>query len=325
MKIKSFLKVFLVVVLISLVISGCGSNGENVTNLEESNLKNNQVTLLVTKDYGKEIIFNEKVEINEGYTVMDILEENLQIRTKWGGDFVSEINGIKTDNGGVSGKRRDWFYFINGVCADIGASAYEVKSQDIIWWDYHPWENMTSTNPAVIGSFPEPFVHGYGNKTNNVVIMASKNNLDLANSLKNSLLSKGATNIEVKELNENLVENRSGPTIVIGQWDEINKIDYLNILNKGYKRTGVNVHFIDDGIELLKYDGTVQRKIKENAGVITATGEGLGEDKPLWLVVGIDSKGLNKTIDVLVNNPEKIKNMYSAVVTPDEVISLPIQ
>lgn len=322
---KGFLKVFLVVVLISLVISGCGSKDENVTNLDESNLKNNQVTLLVTKDYGKEIIFNEKVEINEGYTVMDILEENLQIGTKWGGDFVSEINGIKTDNGGVSGKRKDWFYFVNGVCADVGATAYELKNGDVVWWDYHPWENMSSTNPAVIGSFPEPFLHGYGNKINNTVIMASKNNLDLANSLKNSLLSKVTTNIEVKELNESLIENRLGPTIVIGQWDEINKIDYLNTLNEGYKRTGVNVHFIDDGIELLKYDGTIQRKIKENAGVITATGEGLGDDKPLWLIVGIDSKGLNKTIDVLVNNPEKIKNMYSAVVTSDEVISLPIQ
>ncbi|RKD21439.1 protein of unknown function [Caminicella sporogenes DSM 14501] len=317
MKIKNFSKIFFIIVLISLVISGCGSkNGSSL---------NGQAVLVVTKNYGKDVIFDKKVKIDKNYTVMDILEENLQVGTKWGGDFVSEINGIKSDNGGVSGKRQDWFYFVNGVCADTGASEYEVKSQDIVWWDYHPWENMNSANSAVIGCFPEPFIHGYRNKPNKVIIMASTDNLDLANSLKDSILSKGAENIEVKKLDENLIKDRLGPTIVIGQWDEIKKLNYINNLNEEYKKSGINVHFKDEKIELLKYDGTAVKKIKENAGVITAVGEGLGDDKPLWLIVGIDSKGLDKAVNLLVNNPEKIKNMYSAVVTSEEIISLPIQ
>lgn len=327
MKLGRILSIFLAAMIILLVISGCeNSNEKNNTqmDLNQSGIDDKYVTLLVTKDFGKETLFDKKVEIKDDYTVIDILEKNLEITTKWDGGFVSEINKIKSDNGGIGGQRKDWFYFVNGVCADVGAMGYELSKHDIVWWDYHPWESM-SANTAVIGCYPEPFIHGYAGKIEPTIIMTSSDKLSLANSLKKSLESKGVIDIKIKELSEKLLENRLGPTILIGQWDELKNMKYLTELNSAYKKTGINLYFTDNGVELLKYDGTVAKKVKNKVGIIASIGEGLGDHKPLWLIIGTDDEGLKGTIDVLSKNPEKIKKMYSAAVVQDEIISLPIR
>ncbi|QEK11386.1 hypothetical protein FQB35_02800 [Crassaminicella thermophila] len=202
---------------------------------------------------------------------------------------------------------------------------YDLHPGDIVWWDYHEWQSMGSTNSAVIGLYPEPFIHGYHQKVGLTTIITSENNFKLAEVLKKSLESKGVLSVTVKNLDEGILENRVGPTIVIGKWNELKKIEYLNDLNKAYRKAGTNVHFTDDEIELLKSSGKVGKTIRNNAGVIVACGEGLGDDSPLWLIVGNDSKGLQQAVDVLVNSPDKISKMYSAAVVSGEVIRLPLQ
>ncbi len=321
---KPFSKVFLVSMLILLFISGCANESEDTGVLNNDNI-NNQVKLVVTKDYGKEDLFYGEVKIEEGYTVMDILEENVELGTKWGGEFVSEINGIKMDNGLESGKRQDWFYFVNGVCADVGAGGYELSPGDIVWWDYHPWESIKSANAAVIGAYPEPFINGYTDEEKTVVLMTSKDKLDLAEELKKSMEEVGVSNIEVKELNETELENRNNPTILLGKWNDINNIDYIEGLNESYQKTGLNLHFTEKEIELLDYSGNIAQKVSNDIGVIVATGEGLGDSNPLWLVIGIDESGLSKALNILINDPKAIKNKYGVAVISEEIIGLPIQ
>ena len=48
---------------------------------------------------------------------------------------------------------------MNGIEADTGAAEREVAGGDRIWWDYRDWSAAMRV-PAVVGSFPEPFVHG---------------------------------------------------------------------------------------------------------------------------------------------------------------------
>ena len=58
---------------------------------------------------------------------------------------------------------RDWFYYVNGIEASQGAATTAVHHGDRIWWDLHDW-SATDCVPAVVGSFPEPFLHGIGGK-----------------------------------------------------------------------------------------------------------------------------------------------------------------
>ncbi len=48
---------------------------------------------------------------------------------------------------------------MNGIEASLGASGTGVHRGDRIWWDLHDW-SATDSVPAVVGSFPEPFLHG---------------------------------------------------------------------------------------------------------------------------------------------------------------------
>ncbi len=317
MNIKKIITLILMIIMISSTMTGCINSQKDETT--------EYVTLVVTTDFGRETLFDEKVEIKKDYTVMDILEDNLEIETKYNGSFISSINGIENDNGVKSGQRKDWFYYINGICSDQGAMAYNLNKGDTIWWDYHKWGSKNTMNTSVIGSFPEPFVHGYGMDKYPTIIMTTKKNTDLANELKESLEQVGVQSVETNALDETLLTNKKGPTIIIGQWNEVQEIDYINTLNKAYKKTGLNMHFTENEIELLKNDGTIAMKQTENTGIIASIGEGLGDSKPLWLVVGIDEKGVEDAANLLINNPKKIRNMYNAAVTAEEIIRLPIQ
>src|SRR5437588_3577637 len=117
------------------------------------------VTVTVTRDFGARrvgSITESKVPGSE--TVMRMLERSFRVQTRYGGGFVQSINGL-----GGSSARLDWFYYVNGIEAPAGAAATPVHRGDRIWWDLHDW-SVTNTVPAVVGSFPEPFVHGVGGK-----------------------------------------------------------------------------------------------------------------------------------------------------------------
>ena len=92
---------------------------------------------------------------------MSLLRRNHKVNTRYGGGFVQSIDGHS--GGTIGGDSVDWFYFVNGVEASKGAADTSVHRGDHIWWDMHDWSQSDAV-PAVVGSFPEPFLHGSGGK-----------------------------------------------------------------------------------------------------------------------------------------------------------------
>ena len=90
-------------------------------------------------------------------TVMRVLQRNAKVTTRFGGQFVQSIDGVR--GGRRDGRPVDWFIYVNGILTDQGAGAIDVHGGDRIWWDHHDW-GVTPDVRAVVGSFPEPFVHG---------------------------------------------------------------------------------------------------------------------------------------------------------------------
>ncbi len=52
---------------------------------------------------------------------------------------------------------------MNGSEASKGAADYNLSPGDVIQWDYHDW-HATQHVPAIVGAYPEPFVHGMEGK-----------------------------------------------------------------------------------------------------------------------------------------------------------------
>ncbi|MGH3002028.1 MAG: DUF4430 domain-containing protein [Gaiellaceae bacterium] len=130
--------------LLALVLAGCGGVREH-----------GAATLWVTRDRGAQIVFSGRVPA--GLSAMQALERKVKVSTRYGGRFVQSIDGVQ---GSLSGQR-DWFYFVNGVEADSGATAVRLRPGDVEWWDYRSWRGGAMTVPVVLGAFPEPFLHGF--------------------------------------------------------------------------------------------------------------------------------------------------------------------
>jgi hypothetical protein len=133
-------------------------------------------TLTVSRDFGRRVLTERRVETVPGdETVMRFLQRYAEVDTGYGGRFVDAIEGLRS--GSRRGERRDWFYYVNGVEAGEGAAEREVAGSDRVWWDYRDWSAAMRV-PAVVGSFPEPFLHGAEGKRFPVRIDCAENAAD---------------------------------------------------------------------------------------------------------------------------------------------------
>jgi hypothetical protein len=125
-------------------------------------------TLWLTRDEGKTVLLVRSVPAGE--SVLQALERSATISTRYGGRFVQSVNGLS----GSIGSRHDWFYFVNGVEGDRSGADYRLREGDIAWWDYRDWGRAGMSVPAVVGAFPEPFVHGFDGKTRQTIVLGPK-------------------------------------------------------------------------------------------------------------------------------------------------------
>ena len=93
-------------------------------------------------------------KVPAGLTAMQGLERVAKVGTRYGGRYVRSVDGVEEHG------RRAWFYYVNGYLADRSAAEYRLRAGDVEWWDFRSWRDPAQ-DPVVIGSFPEPFLHGY--------------------------------------------------------------------------------------------------------------------------------------------------------------------
>src|SRR6266550_784719 len=120
------------------------------------------VQLTITRDFGAVALGARSAPRARGEeTVMSLLLRNARVTTRYGGGFVQSIDGAA--GGSAAGRPIDWFYYVNGIEAPQGAASTRVRGGDRVWWDRHDW-SQTDHIPAVVGSFPEPFLNGLDGK-----------------------------------------------------------------------------------------------------------------------------------------------------------------
>jgi hypothetical protein len=125
--------------------AGCGGGEDGAAG---------QATLWVTRDRGSTVLVDAQVDA--GQTLLRALRSEADVDTRYGGRFVQAIEGVE----GSLSKRRDWFWFVNGIEGDRSAVEYRLRAGDVAWWDFRAWAGQERA-PVVVGAFPEPFVHGW--------------------------------------------------------------------------------------------------------------------------------------------------------------------
>jgi hypothetical protein len=144
---------FLAALALVLLGSGCGHERAG----------SGSATLWITRDRGATVLLVQTVPA--GLTAIQALEKKANISKRYGGRYVQSIKGVEGD----LSKRRDWFWFLNGIEADRSAADYRLRPGDVEWWDFRSWSGQMR-EPVVVGAFPEPFLHGWDGKVRTVAV-----------------------------------------------------------------------------------------------------------------------------------------------------------
>ncbi len=303
--------------------SGIVSNSNNDISIHPVDEQFFTMKITVTENFGNSLVFSKEAEVLKGESAMDALNKVADITCIYGGGFVESINGVKSKNMGGEGEKKGWFYYINGMLSPISAVQYILYPGDVERWDFHDWSSNRMVT-AIIGDFPEPFLHGFRGNVRDTVIVYSKKFSDSAYELQQALDDVGVS-ISVKlfeELSNN--EKCGNNLILIGEYDNL----LINELNKDFYNLGWFIEFYGNDIKIFT-ESSKEKQIFDHGGIIIATqnpwnskGNWNGENV-VWVVSGITAEDVDEAVETLVNNPEGIKNSISVVIVDGNIFEVP--
>jgi hypothetical protein len=293
-------------ILLTIAVAACGFGAGRGTS---------DVTVTVTRDFGSRVLGQVRYRhIPGSETVMRLLERSFTISTRYGGGFVESIDGRSG-----TADRRDWFYYVNGVEASKGAAATTVHRGDEIWWDLHDWSGAEDT-PAVVGSFPEPFIHGVGGRRLPVTLECAADARAACTQVTNEL-----DRLHVPVASQ-LLGTGSGSdslTLEVGAWRELRGQVVAALLDSGPRASGVYARFRAGGrqLELLDPHGRVARTLAAGAGLVAATAQGAAG--PTWLITGTDAAGVAAAAAALT--PASLHDHFALAVSGGALLPLPLR
>ncbi len=258
----------------TLALAGCGLGAGG---------KPTHVALLVTRGFGSQTILSSAApKIVGADTAMRMLQRNASVTTRYDGGFVQSVDGF------AGGGSSDWFYYVNGVEQQRGAAATKLQNGDHVWWDRHDWR-ATEDVPAVVGSFPEPFVDGYGGKRLPLRIECTQT------------ASKSCAAVEKVFAGYNLIaalgcllcsQYNLSLRVLVGPYATLEADPAADELARGVAASGVYARFDNHGrtLSLLDEAGAVVRTAGPGSGLIAATR--FMNQPPVWFVTGTDAAGV---------------------------------
>jgi hypothetical protein len=293
----------------ALALAGCGLGaGDELESGAE---------VRVTRDFGRERVGSASVDkVREDQTVMRLLRSDFDVETRYGGRFVQSIEGV--EGKGRSGQV-DWFYFVNGIEASVGAAEYELSAGDVVQWDYRRWDGAMRV-PAIVGAFPEPFLHGTGGRRRPVRVECAEASSDPCRRVKDRLRDIG-----VKATGAALGTSGTSNVIrvVVARWEDAKLVQAIAKLERDPAESGVFARIEDDGrrLELLDAGGEPARAAARGTGLVAALAP--AEDQIVWVVTALDERGLEEGAQAFSRNV--LRDAYAVAATPDGDVKLPVE
>ncbi len=302
--------VALLVVLATLPAAGCGFGAGESTG---------DVTLTVTRDFGGEALHEgiHQETASDGDTVMRLLERRYDVKTRFGGGFVQAIDGVS--GGRENGRRADWFYYVNGIEAPVGAAERRVSAGEDVWWDHHEWDAAQRV-PAVVGSFPEPFATGLEGKRFPIRLVCPGADERSCDEVETRLIDAG-----VKAPSRAVLEQSGGKEvlrIIVGRWADVRRDDVVRSLERGPGASGVfaRPNAAGDAIALLDAAGKTVRTLGAGSGLVAATS--VEAQAPTWIVTGTDDVGVAAAAAALTE--ERLQQHFALAIDGGHDEPLPV-
>jgi uncharacterized protein DUF4430 len=324
--------VAIALLLAALAAVGCGLGpGEDVGSVE----------LTVTREYGAVSVLRRSVAAKESDTMMRLLERSAEIETRYGGGYVHSIDGVAEDERG--GDPYDWFFYVDGTESPVGAADVEAQGGERVWWDYRDWA-ATNHVPAVVGSWPAPFVDGVAGKRYPVVVeCAGSRSLSPHGEQKEQANAWSEACAATKAaLEREGVEPASGSPqgairVLVGPWDRLRDDPVARLVEEGPAESGVFADFetgvrpfhdISEkktnaaggyGLVALDQGETPARDLGPDAGLIAATSRYGGP--PVWIVTGGTAAAVRAAAEAL--DAQHLRDHYAVAIEAGKETPLP--
>jgi hypothetical protein len=292
---------------LALVAGGCGFGpGET---------KKGPAQLHVTRDFGRTDLHVDaaKDAVRESDTVMRFLQGAAKVTTRFGGGFVQSINGLAGDQAA----EHDWFYYVNGSEASVGAADYKLSPGDVVQWDYHDW-HATQHIPAIVGAYPEPFVHGLKGKRLPTRLECEDDSSNACKTVSDALDKEGVT-VTSSPLGSPASDNTL--RVIVAKFSAVKQLGAARALTSGPATSGVYARFDRAGRRLtfLNARGRAARTAAAGTGLVAATQQ---PSQPItWLVTGVDDSGVARAAHAV--NVGSLRNAFAVAATPSALVRLP--
>jgi len=309
-------RLILACLFLSLLFQGCARLS---VDQEKSgkNVDRDFISIGVTKEFGKVFLKEAQVRWRKSSTVMDALEKICRVEKAYGGGFVKAIDGI------ASAKGKDWFYYVNGTLADVGAALYETGAKDEIWWDYHAWGRNTFI-PTVIGSYPKPFTVGYGGKKRPTTIVYSSEFHNEARAIGKYLGAEGARVLYSKDLSKFEDAKKNGPVIVILNSPALHLKGLKENILRHLNLSGTFIRVEGEKIIVLDEEANPSSVDVEVTGAVVCAGVGMGDASPIWFLLFLNDESKNQIVKILTGETRVLKHKVGLVIdSRGEIRALP--
>ena len=284
----------------ALATAGCGLGpGADVGDVE----------LTVTREYGAVPVLDTSVAANESDTVMRVLEGEADVETRYGGGFVHSIDGVA--EGSRGGDPYDWFFYVDGVEAPIGAAETEVEGGERIWWDYRDW-SATNHVPAVVGSWPAPFSDGVEGQRYPVAVECEGGGAACGEA-REALEREGVT-VAAGEPEKAL-------RILVGPWARVREDPAAKTIESGPAESGVFADFESGELVALDESGDAARNLGHDAGLVAATSRYGG--LPVWVATGETAAAVEAAVGAL--DADHLRDHYAVAIEDGRTVPLPLE
>jgi hypothetical protein len=295
----------------ALLLGGCGIGpGEE---------HEGGAVIRVTRDFGhKELGSATTKTLREDQTVMRLTTEKFDVSTRFGGRFVQAIDGLEGQGAGGS---RDWFFFVNGVESETGAAEYELSSGDRVQWDYRNWGTAMRV-PAIVGSFPAPFLTGIHGKRRPVRVECDDAGSQPCKDAKHALEQ---VDVPVSSSSLGAPGTEQVTRLAVARWPRARIVRGAFTLEEGPESSGVFARFSKDGrsLDLLDERGDVARTVHAGDGTGLVVALRPRSDELVWLVTALDQAGLAAGVRAL--REDELRDAFAVAATGRTVEKLPLE
>jgi hypothetical protein len=202
--------------------------------------------------------------------------------------------------------------FVNGVAAD---DATKVHGGDRVWADVAA---PAARTPAVVGSLPEPFLHGIDGKRLPVRIECADARGAVCRQIADRLAS-----YESPVARGGLQPARAPETlrVLVGPWSALRLDQAVNGLERGPRASGVYARVAPDGrtVTVLDARGQSARTLGSGSGLVAAMKR--PDDRPTWVVTGTDAAGVASAARAFEEGT--LAHRFALAVSRDLPVALP--